>query len=102
MDGRPAEDGRNLAFFPMDKDPHAGGYLVVHAAVALEIDQAFRVDIVDKPADLVGMGLDHHFEGRSRVDDAHGRSVRIGKMTVHIRFQVFEPEPLTTAFKTYR
>jgi hypothetical protein len=76
--------------------------LVVDAAIALEVYQSFRSDIIDEPADLVGMRFDHHFKRRVGVDDADGGSIGIGKMGVDIGGQVVEPKFLPAALKTYR
>src|SRR5579871_57195 len=102
MNGRPAENGRNGALLSVDENPHAWGYLMVDTAIAFEIDQPLRVDIVDEPADLVGMRLDHNLERRLRVDDTHRRAICIGEMRVHIRLQVVEPELLPAALEANR
>src|SRR6185437_7548432 len=100
MDGRPAEDGGHGAFFTMDENALRGSDLLVDAAVTFQVQETFRCDIVDEPADLVCMGFDHHLKRSVGVDDADRRAVRVGEMSVHKWFQVFEPELLTAAFKT--
>ncbi len=102
MNSRPAEYGRHQPLFTVDEDPLRRGDLVIHPSVALEIDNAFGGNIVDEPADLIGMRFNDDFERRFWIDDADGRSVRIDEMGVHIRFQVIQPELLTAALKTYR
>src|ERR1700735_3622892 len=102
MNGRPAEYCRHFSLFTVDEDPLSRCDLVIDTTVALEVQQPFRSDVVDEPADLVGMRLDHYFKGRLWIDDADGCTIGIGKITVNIRRQVIEPELLPAALKTYR
>src|SRR5580700_3395300 len=101
MDSGPAKDGGYAAFSTMNKDAHSRGDLVVDAAIAFQVYQAFGVDVIDKPADLVGMCFDNDLEGRIRVDDTDGGSIGVGKMGVDIRGEIFQPKFLSAAFKTY-
>src|SRR6185437_291456 len=101
MDRGPAEDGRDGPFLAMDEDALSRRDLVIDAAIAFKIEEAFGRHIVDEPADLVGMRFDDDLERRIRVDDAYGRAIRVGEISVYIWFEVFEPDLLTAAFETY-
>ena len=50
MDGGPAKTA--LTGLYHESGPGMRGGLVIHAAIALQVDEAIGIDIVDKPADL--------------------------------------------------
>jgi hypothetical protein len=55
VDRRPAKYGFYRSVFTMNDHALAGCDLVIHAAVSLQVNQAFRRDVVYKPTDLIGM-----------------------------------------------
>src|SRR5690606_6817045 len=78
VNGWPAKNTFNNAFFGMYVYPHRGGNLVITAAVPAHIDVSFSGDVMNKPADLVSMRLYGHFKGGLRVNDPNS-----GPICVH-------------------
>ena len=99
VDGRPAEDGLHRAVLGVDVHALGRGDLVVAAPVAAQVDEAVIGDVVDKPTDFVGVGLDDHLVLRLRIDDAHHSAVSVDNVIVDVGRDVVEPELLSPAFK---
>src|SRR5688572_11415465 len=82
MNSRPAEYSPYRSFFPMDIDALTGGNQVIDATVPFQVQQSFRRNIINEPADLIGMGLYYHFKIFIGAYHAHRRTVRIRKLPV--------------------
>src|SRR6185503_9865908 len=88
MNGRPSENSFHRTFFTMYKYSRGRRCLMIDTTISFQIDQAFGIDIVDKPANLISMRLNDYLKFMIGVKDTHGSSIRIHISSVHIRFDV--------------
>src|SRR5690606_3981928 len=76
--------------------------LVVGASIASDVYVAVVRDIINKPGNLVGMGLDNYLILAFGVDHANGSAIDVDDLIVDIRFEIVQPDLLTCNFKTSR
>src|ERR1043166_7867336 len=102
MDGWPSEYGFNFFLFPMDDYPLTRSYYRINPSISFQVNESFGCHIIHEPADLVCMCFYNHFKFICGVDHTYRRTIGIHKILVNKWFQVFKPDLLSTAFKTYR
>ena len=102
VDGRPTEDSWYHPLVRMDIDPHGGCDHVVGAPISTHVDIAVVFDVIDKPADLIGMCLNHHPIRCIGPDHCHRCTIGVGKVTIHIGLDVIQPDLLARSLKSRR
>src|SRR5207342_3274209 len=79
MNGWPAKYCFYQPLLTVDQYPFCRSDLVIHSAVPFQVYKPMLIDIIHKPAYLIGMCFDHNFEIGARINHAYCSSVRIGE-----------------------
>jgi len=61
---------------------------MVRTAIPSKINVSLWIDVMNKPANLISVGLDHHFIISFRIDNSNGSTVCIDEVIVDIRLDV--------------
>ncbi len=102
VNGRPSKYGAHRAFVRVNDNALARCNHMVAATVAAQVDKTLVGDVVYKPADLIGVGLDGHFVLLTRIDHRGYGAVSVYFIAVNVWFEVVDPGLLSQNFKTRR
>src|SRR5690606_1370208 len=74
--------------------------LMIYTTIAFEINQTLAGNVVDKPADLIHVGFNDHFERMTGIDHAHGSSIWIRENIIYKWSYIVDPQLLSGIFKS--
>ena len=73
---------------------------MVRTPIAHDVDVTLLRYVIDKPTDLIGVGLNDDLILRARVDNSRQAAIGVAEVVVHIGFYVFQPNLLPGTLKT--
>src|SRR5690606_16514678 len=80
----PSKYARNHSLVDMDIYSHRGRYHMIGSAISSHIDISVVFDIVDKPADFIGVSFDDYFKLRVGIDHTDGGSIVVREIGINV------------------